>query len=81
MVLTFGPEHEGREAERLEHDRTRQKVLSPLYALLICSIGKVASPNQTDYSEHLLTSIEWGPYLSERQWVGFCILHEYADRI
>jgi len=28
---TYGPEHEGKEQERLDQDRTRQKVRSPFY--------------------------------------------------
>ena len=41
LKQTFGPEHEGREAERLEQDRSRQKVFPTQKLLLICSIGKV----------------------------------------
>ena len=38
----FGPEHEGKELERLEQDRTRQKVRCPPFSLiLMASIGKV----------------------------------------
>jgi hypothetical protein len=38
---TYEPEHEGKELERLEQDRLRQKALFPALIALIASIGKV----------------------------------------
>ena len=35
--------------------------------MLMASTGKVCFPDGN--REYLLTVLEWGPYLSERQWV------------
>ena len=37
--------------------------------MLMDSIGKVWFPFSFDNGDSLLIMLEWGPYLSERQWV------------
>jgi hypothetical protein len=44
-----------------------RRYAAPVSLMLMASIGKVCFPDGN--WEYLLTVLEWGPYLSERQWV------------
>jgi hypothetical protein len=52
---------------KTEPDR---RYAAPITMMLMISIGKVCSPRfSIGNCDYPLTTLEWGPYLSERQWV------------